>query len=733
MTFPPLALNHEHLQKLVTADLVRPDHLLGAHPTTEGGAAGVRFAVWAPNAQHVSVVGDFNGWNGFDHPMQRQEFGFWGAFVPGAQQGQRYKFRVTAQNGHTVDKADPYGTFFEVRPQTASIVWQHGFDWTDGEWLRQRGPNFERAMSIYECHVGSWARREDGWYLNYRDLAHRLGDYVKYMGYTHVELLGVMEHPFDGSWGYQVTGYYAPTSRLGNPEDFKYLVNHLHALGIGVILDWVPGHFPTDEFGLAQFDGTPLYEYADPRKGFHHDWNTYIFDYGRNEVIMFLIGSALKWLQDFHVDGLRVDAVASMLYLDFSRTEWVPNIHGGRENLEAIAFLKRLNEVVHHMAPGCMVIAEESTSFPGVTTPTPQGLGFDYKWAMGWMNDSLAYFKQDPLYRKYDHHKLTFFNMYRSSENYVLAISHDEVVHLKKPMVLKHPGDWYAQRADYRAFLALMWATPGKKLLFMGQDFAQGTEWNHDIQLPWHLADHPDHRGIMNLVRRLNALYRERPDWHVGDTHKDGMVWIAADDVDTSVYAFARRDPQSAAWSLVVANLTPVYREGYAIGVPQGGEYRVLLSTDDGEFGGFGTQQPELHTTSEGLHGQCCRLTLNLPPSSVLVLEPVAPAAAPEIPSSLQVTPELVQEAKASAQAVQVERATDPAAPDTQKKLIAEVPPREDGPSIPEGAEPLRPAAPAPQQATPQQTEGDAARHPEGHAAHTSDLAKRLFGKGKKR
>jgi 1,4-alpha-glucan branching enzyme len=625
MSALPLPLDHDHLQKLVTADLVRPDHLLGAHLVTQGGVEGVRFAVWAPAAMHVSVVGDFNGWNGFDHPMTRLEFGYWGAFVPAAQHGQRYKFRITGAGGGTVDKTDPYGTFTELRPGTASIIWRRPFEWSDDAWMRERTPGFARPMSVYEAHVGSWARQEGGWFLNYRDLAHRLAEHVTHMGYTHVELLGVMEHPFDGSWGYQVTGYYAPTSRLGAPEDFAYLVNHLHEKGIGVLLDWVPGHFPTDEAGLAHFDGAPLYEYADPRKGFHFDWNTYIFDYGRNEVVMFLIGSALKWMQDFHIDGLRVDAVASMLYLDFSRTEWVPNIHGGRENLEAIAFLKRLNEVVHHMAPGAIMVAEESTAFPGVTAPTPFGLGFDYKWAMGWMNDTLFYFERDPIYRKYDHHKLTFFNVYRTGEKYVLAISHDEVVHLKKSLVMKMPGDWYAQRAGYRAFLALMWTTPGKKLLFMGQDFAQPTEWNHDESLPWHLADVPDHRGVMNLVRRLNRLYRERPDLHAGDTLDEGLLWINADDAENSVYAYLRRDPRPAAeggaWSLIVANLTPVYRDLYPVGVPQGGAYRVLLSTDDGEFGGFGTQQPDLGAKAEGWHGQTHHLRLNLPPLSVLVLE----------------------------------------------------------------------------------------------------------------
>jgi 1,4-alpha-glucan branching enzyme len=618
----PLPLDHGHLQQLVTADLVRPDHLLGAHPTTENGVEGVRFAVWAPNARYVSVVGDFNGWNGFDNVMERLDFGFWGAFVPAARHGQRYKFRVTGADGRTVDKADPYGSFFETRPNTSSIVWDQPFDWTDAAWMEKRSQGFAEAVSIYECHAPSWQQRDDGWFLNYRDLAHRLGEYVTYMGYTHVELLGVMEHPFDGSWGYQVTGYYAPTSRMGNPEDFKYLVDHLHGLGIGVLVDWVPGHFPTDEFALANFDGSPLYEYADPRKGFHFDWNTYIFDYGRNEVVMFLIGSALKWLQDFHVDGLRVDAVASMLYLDFSRTDWVPNVHGGRENLEAIAFLKRLNEAAHHMAPGCMMVAEESTAFPGVTSPTPFGLGFDYKWAMGWMNDTLAYFEEDPLYRKYDHHKLTFFNAYRTTENFMLAISHDEVVHLKESAVMKMPGDWYMKRAGYRAFLATMWSTPGKKLLFMGQEFAQSTEWNYAESLPWFMADQPDHRGVMNLVRRLNALYRERPDWHKGDLEDEGMLWVAADDTDTSVYAYVRRDPRGSAWSLIVANLTPVYREAYPVGVPQAGEYNLLLSTDDLEFGGFGTVQGDLTATDEGWQGQTGLLRLNLPPHGVLVLEP---------------------------------------------------------------------------------------------------------------
>lgn len=625
-----LPLDYGHLQQLVTADLVRPDHLLGAHLVTENGVEGVRFAVWAPNAQHVSVVGDWNGWNGFDNPMQRTDFGFWSAFVPVAKNGQRYKFRVTAASGHTVDKSDPYGSFFELRPATSSIIWDQPFTWSDDAWMKKRSQGFEEAVSIYECHAPSWMKTADGWFLNYRELAEKLGKYLLDLNYTHVELLGVMEHPFDGSWGYQVTGYYAPTSRMGNPEDFKYFVNYLHNLGIGVILDWVPGHFPTDEFALAHFDGGPLYEYADPRKGYHYDWNTYIFDYGRNEVQMFLIGSALKWLQDFHVDGLRVDAVASMLYLDFSRDEWIPNIHGGRENLEAIAFIKRLNEVTHHMAPGCMIIAEESTAFPGVTTPTPFGLGFDYKWAMGWMNDTLAYFQKDPVYRKYEHHKMTFYNVYRTTENYVLAISHDEVVHGKGSMVSKTPGDWYQQRATFRAYLAMMWSTPGKKLLFMGQEFAQGSEWNESSSLPWYMADLPEHKGVMNLVRDLNKMYRDRPDWHTGDNRDDGMLWIVADDADSSVYAYVRRDYQTNKWSLIVANMTPVYRKSYVIGVPQGGLYRVLLSTDDTKYGGFGTQQPPLLAEDKGSHGQAYNLAINLPPNAVLLLEAEQPVVVSE-------------------------------------------------------------------------------------------------------
>jgi 1,4-alpha-glucan branching enzyme len=637
MTFT-LPLTGEYLSKLNNADLVRPDQLLGAHVLTQGGVQGVRFAVWAPNAVHLAVVGDFNGWNAFEHPMSHTDgggtgggWGFWSVFVPGAGHGQTYKFAVTGQDGQTIWKADPYAVTSELRPKTASVVWQdQPFFWNDDGWMNSRDQGRDQStgkpMSIYELHLGSWMRDEHNWFLNYRELAPKLADYVQSLGYTHVELMGVMEHPFDGSWGYQVTGYYAPTSRFGTPEDFKFMVDTLHQAGIGVLLDWVPGHFPTDEIGLARFDGAALYEYADPRRGFHPDWNTYVFDYGRNEVVMFLIGSALKWLEDYHIDGLRVDAVASMLYLNFSRKEgeWIPNIYGGQENLEAIAFFKRLNAVVHHRAPGAIMVAEESTNFPGVTAPG--GLDFDYKWAMGWMNDTLAYFGEDPIYRKYNHHKITFFEVYRNTETFMLAVSHDEVVHLKLSLVNKMPGDWYAQRAGLRSFLGLQWTLPGKKLLFMGQEFAQRSEWNHDEALPWYVLDYPEHRGVQGWLRDLNRLYRSHPAMYAGDNHPQGLSWLAGDDSDTSVYAFSRRDPESSAWLLVVANLTPVYRESYSIGVPHAGQYTVLLNSDAGEYGGFGTMQSDLHTQGEESHGQRQRLLLNLPPNSVLILEQEGPS-----------------------------------------------------------------------------------------------------------
>ena len=620
----PADLSYHDFWSLASGENVRPDRLLGAHVTEQNGVSGVRFATWAPNARIVSVIGDFNNWNPFANPMHRHELGFWHVFVPGACHAQLYKYAVTDHQGRTVHKSDPYGRFMELRPNTASVVWDPPaawrHEWGDEAWMTRRDHGYERPMSIYEVHLGSWSRREDGWYLNYREIATRLADYCEQMGFTHVELMGVAEHPFDGSWGYQVTGYYAPTSRHGTPEDFKWLVDHLHQRGIGVFVDWVPGHFPTDEAGLAHWDGTSLYEYADPRKGFHPDWNTYVFDYGRNEVQLFLIGSALKWIEDYHVDGLRVDAVASMIYLDFSRTEWVPNMHGGRENLEAVSFMRRLNDTVHHRNPGVLMMAEESTAFPGVTWPTPEGLGFDYKWGMGWMNDTLSYFEQDPLYRRFEHHKLTFFNVYRQSEHFILAISHDEVVHLKKSLVSKMPGDWYQQRAGLRAFLALMWTTPGKKLLFMGQEFAQSTEWDYNTGLPWYVTEHVEHAGVQRLVRDLNRVYREFPALHAGDHAEGGLYWLNGGDAEMGVLSFVRRDPVGGQQIVVVASLTPVYREAYRVGVPEAGSYRVLIDTDAGEYGGFGTQQAKLETTAGEWDGQAQHLQLNLAPNSVLVL-----------------------------------------------------------------------------------------------------------------
>ncbi len=623
MTFT-LPLTGEYLSKLNSADLVRPDQLLGAHVLTQNGVQGVRFTVWAPNASHVALVGDFNSWNPFADPMTHPEggWGFWSIFMPEARHGQTYKYAVTGKDGQTTWKADPYAVTSELRPKTASVVWQEqNYVWNDAAWMQGRDQGPERPISIYELHLGSWLRGSDNWFLNYRELAPRIAEYVSGLGYTHVELMGVMEHPFDGSWGYQVTGYYAPTARFGTPEDFKFFVDTLHQSGLGVLLDWVPGHFPTDETGLARFDGSALYEYADPRRGFHPDWNTYVFDYGRNEVVMFLIGSALKWLEDYHIDGLRVDAVASMLYLDFSRKagEWLPNIHGGNLNLEAIAFFKRLNDVVHHRAPGAIMVAEESTNFPGVTAQS--GLGFDYKWAMGWMNDTLAYFGEDPVYRKYNHSKITFFDVYRNTEKFLLAVSHDEVVHLKQSLVAKLPGDWYAQRAGLRSFLGMQWGLPGKKLLFMGQEFAQRSEWNFEESLPWYVLDYPEHKGVQTWLRDLNRLYSSHAAMHRGDHQEAGLSWIAGNDSDASVYAFVRRDPGSGAWLLFVSNLTPVYREGYSVGVPEAGSYRVLLNSDGGEYGGFGTMQTDLHSRPEESHGQGQRLLLNLAPNSVLVLE----------------------------------------------------------------------------------------------------------------
>lgn len=608
---------------------------LGANPMTLGDVHGVRFAVWAPNARRVSVVGDFNHWDGRRHPMRKRvEAGVWELFIPRLPAGTRYMYEVVGPDGHVLPlKADPVARAFEAPPQTASVVApEHAFPWTDGEWMRGRAarqaPN--APIAIYEVHAASWLRKleEDGRNLNWHELADRLIPYAKGMGFTHLEFLPIMEHPFGGSWGYQPLGLFAPSARFGSPAAFAAFVDRCHAEGLGVILDWVPAHFPSDPHGLAHFDGTALYEHQDPREGFHQDWNTLIYNLGRNEVAGFLIASALEWLEHFHVDGLRVDAVASMLYRDYSRKEgeWVPNVHGGRENLEAVAFLRDLNRVIGERCPGAMVIAEESTAWPGVTAPVEQGgLGFTYKWNMGWMHDTLRYIAHDPIHRRHHHHDMTFGMIYAYSEKFVLPISHDEVVHGKGSLLGKMPGhDPGEKLANLRAYLGFMWTHPGKKLLFMGCEIAQHTEWNHDASPDWNLLDVPAHRGVQRLVRDLNRLYVREPALHAGDSDPDGFAWVIGDDHHNSVFAFLRKSPGSPP-VLVVNNMTPVTRPGYRIGVPAegSGSWVELLNSDHATYGG-GNQVHASAVKTEGVvsHGQPRSLVLTLPPLSTLILKP---------------------------------------------------------------------------------------------------------------
>lgn len=574
---------------------------LGSHLRSQEDVEGVYFAVWAPNAERVSVVGHFNGWNGLRHPMRSMgASGIWELFIPGLQHGELYKYEVRAKSGAILLKSDPYGRYMEKRPNTASIVWDiNQYSWNDANWMaeRQQDPR-KKPISIFEVHLGSWKRdpKTDD-FLGYRELAQDLVAYVKEQGYTHIELMPVAEHPFDGSWGYQVIGYFAPTSRFGTPEDFMYFVDYMHQNNIGVIVDWVPGHFPKDTTGLAYFDGQALYEYADPRKGEHQDWGTHIFDYGRNEVRNFLVTNALFWLDKYHIDGLRVDAVASILYLDFSRNEgeWVPNMYGGRENLEAIDFLKRMNEVVHQYHPGVLIMAEESSAYPGVTAPVyAGGLGFDFKWGMGWMNDSLSYIESNPVYRKYDHHKISFYMVYAYSENYALPISHDEVVHGKRALLDKMPGDVWQKFAGLRVFLSYMWTMPGKKLLFMGQDFGQWQEWKHDYSLDWHLLEFPSHQGVQHLVRDLNALYTQYPALYTGDNVAGGFEWINADDADQSIYSYMRHDVDSDQYLVVLHNFTPVQRDDYRIGVPHTEGYQEIFNSDAEQYWGVGKTNAEI-------------------------------------------------------------------------------------------------------------------------------------------
>ena len=572
--------------------------LMGAHPTTQRGKDGVYFAVWAPHAESVSVVGDFNKWDPDKNVMKcDNDMGIYQLFVPKVREGDLYKFCITTYKGKLLFKADPYANYAEHRPGTASCVYDISrFKWGDSVWMKKRQEFNEKkdAMSIYELHPGSWKKHplkdgdEDGFY-NYRELAHSLADYVKEMGYTHVELMGIAEHPFDGSLGYQVTGYYAPTSRYGTPEDFQYFVNYMHKNKIGVILDWVPAHFPKDAHGLADFDGTPTYEYADPRKGEHPDWGTKVFDYGKNEVKNFLIANALFWIQEYHIDGLRVDAVASMLYLDYGREagQWIPNKYGENKNLEAIEFFKHLNSVVLGKNKGTVMIAEESTAWPMVTgKPEEGGLGFSLKWNMGWMHDFLEYMKLDPYFRKYNHHKMTFSMSYAYSEKYVLVLSHDEVVHLKCSMINKMPGLGQDKFENLKAGYSYMFGHPGKKLLFMGQEFGQFQEWSEARELDWFLLAEPEHEQLQAYVKELLALYKKYPALYANDDNEQGFEWINADDAARSIFSFIRKSPTGRNNLLFVINYTPVAREDYRVGVPKRKQYKLILNSKDPKFGG---------------------------------------------------------------------------------------------------------------------------------------------------
>jgi 1,4-alpha-glucan branching enzyme len=603
---------------------------LGAHVTEMDGVAGTAFTVWAPNARRVSVVGDFCNWDGRRLPMRkRHECGVWELFVPHVGAGAIYKYEIKSRDGALLPlKADPYGFYAERPPRTASIVeplTQPG--WQDDGWMIARAATQARdaPVSIYEVHLGSWRRADGNRYLNYRELADTLVPYVKEMGFTHIELMPVSEYPFDGSWGYQPIGLYAPTSRFGTPEDFACFVDRCHREGIGLLIDWVPGHFPTDPHGLGWFDGTHLYEHADPRQGFHQDWNTLIFNYGRREVLNYLLGNALFWLERYHIDGLRVDAVASMLYLDYSREagEWLANRFGGRENLEAIDFLKQMNEQVFGQHPGATTAAEESTAWPGVSRPTYLGgLGFGYKWNMGWMHDTLAYMREEPVHRRWHHGQLTFGLLYAFSENFILPLSHDEVVHGKGSLINKMPGDRWQRFANLRAYFGFMWAHPGKKLLFMGGEFAQEREWNHDASLDWHLLNDPVHEGVRNLVRDLNRVYREMPALHERDCEREGFEWIEADDDENSVIAFLRRGRTPVRPALVVCNFTPVPRRDYRVGVPLPGLWRERLNTDSSHYGGSDVgNQGGVRTEEVHWHGQPCSVTLALPPLATVIFE----------------------------------------------------------------------------------------------------------------
>jgi 1,4-alpha-glucan branching enzyme len=600
---------------------------LGAHVISNEGTSGTYFAVWAPNAEQVCVIGDFNGWNKSSHCLRAKgQSGIWEGFFPDIGKGTLYKYHIVSRfNGYRVDKADPFSIFNEIPPRTASIVWDLDYPWGDQEWVatRRQRSGLTKPLAIYEMHLGSWRRvaAEGNRSLSYRELASQLVDYLRRMEYTHVEFLPIMDHPFFGSWGYQITGYFAPSGNYGTPQDLMFLIDTLHQHGIGVIFDWVPSHFPTDEHGLAFFDGTHLYEHADPRQGYHPDWNSYIFNYGRKEIQSFLISNALFWLDNYHIDGFRVDAVASMLYLDYARKqgEWIPNQYGGRENIEAINFLRRLNEEVYKNDPDAQTIAEESTSWPMVSRPNyVGGLGFGLKWDMGWMHDTLQYMSQDPIYRRYHHNKLTFRMLYAFHENFVLPLSHDEVVYGKRSLIGKMPGDDWQKFANLRALFGYMYAQPGKKLLFMGGEFGQWREWVHDSSLDWDLLNYPLHAGLQRWVQDLNRLYRREPALHEMDCDPAGFEWIDCDDADSSVVTLIRKGKSNATMILVLCNFTPVPRYSYRLGSPRGGYWQEILNSDAGEYGGSNMGNlGGVETVPIPLHARPYSLTITLPPLSV--------------------------------------------------------------------------------------------------------------------
>jgi 1,4-alpha-glucan branching enzyme len=645
---------------------------LGSHRREVAGVAGTSFAVWAPNAAGVSVMGDFNGWDKKSHPLASIGGpGVWEGFVPGVEKGAVYKYHVVSRrNGYRVDKADPFAVLQELPPRTGSVVWDLDYDWNDADWMANRAArnSLTAPMAIYEVHPGSWRRATDGSFWNYRELAKALADYAARMGFTHVELMPVMEHPYYASWGYQTTGYFAPTARYGTPQDLMFLVDHLHRRGIGVILDWVPSHFPSDEHGLVYFDGTHLFEHADPRQGYHPDWKSCIFNYGRPEVRSFLLSSALYWLERYHADGLRVDAVASMLRLDYSREpgEWIPNPFGGPENLDAIVFLRRLNEELYSRCPGIQTMAEESTTWPMVSRPTYiGGLGFGMKWDLGWMHDTLEYLEKDPIFRKYEHNKLTFRMIYAGSENFLLPLSHDEVVHGKYSLADKMPGDAWNKMANLRLLLADLYAQPGKKLLFMGGEFGQWREWAHDRELDWDLLSHPLHRGIQRCVEDLNRIYREEPALHERDEDAPAAFeWVDCHDADASVISFLRKGNAGRDPVLAVFNFTPIPRVDYRVGVPRKGVWRQILTTDREEYGGTGLPGPvEAEAERPGVHGRPFSILMTLPPLSALFWKP---------------DPELEEESEESEAAIETAAAEPGEEPDEE----------EDGP-----IEPVEPAS----------------------------------------